>query len=1256
MEKMEDDISALLKRISERANDNVRRSMGEDVVLTQAINQSRQYYRENQMEDEQPIIQEPVRMVRQEPIETGRKKYVIQYKYGDEKFKTVDEDYILNNNPKIGDKIKFVHHIDSDQDDNWTIVDIVDETAYPNANMMNIPVRGVSYSPSEDVSIQNGGNCLITSLYYAFGYDKTIIGLDRFVDDIIKSFNLEKLDWTKFYDISQAEFKQNIINKIPMECCIDFILPYLKRKNKKIEMFIDTDEGLMLIKKLLFGKTDKKTRAHNLAYLTFSDSHIGRVDNIRNYNRLECKNVCKVPETTKYDPPKIFEQIELLFDSEPLIIDVIEFINNKNDIIIKKDYMFYNETQWIKFIYNVEDKCSQLKNGKRPVVVKRMFARDERYLKLRISVYKNKKNKLIINVNNPYSLLNKEGLVLTDDKHTKICELHNNLLEMFDGCSKRATKYNSSFNMDMLKFMTNNIKAVPRAIIGGVEYHRRGYVPFNIDMSKAYPSAIVAISGCYIPKYSSDACIMTGINSRPYDLVLCRKTNTEEPNYFYKGLDSMLIQNDYQLVFQFQLDEYTKLTERTPYRIIGVYQYSDLVKYDEDKKIYKAYEELINQGDKDLKLMGNKMTGMMEKSRKDKCSRLYTSLTDISAYCSDYGIPFKNIISEKINMEDETDEVFYCKIGTSRILKSQMITKLLIHSIVNMVIIRECLVLKKNYNANIDEIRTDGIKCHINPNQKMNLIKRYTPPENKSKFDLIGKFYYEPVEEPQNEETLNDKIIEWNDDTELSENIDDIPDNHFNTIPSKGFSSLLSTIIPHKIEPVIIDYNPHIEKIEIDETRMKNDKDYFMEVLNRKKFLIIEGEPGVGKDYCINKHIPETHNLTAFNTLARDFVNGSTVHSFLGIGIEGDTKNKKCESNEHINFSDIGLVDEQLYQIIIGFIEGRIKKGLLTTATIDIKRQLPNIVKHNSQINKVNKYRLLSMGTVVEYKQQERIKDPKDKQMISELTKLLDAGEDPYNTLKKYIKTKTIDEVITMFNPSEDIIIVQTNDRRDYINNRIIETHFGGMLYDVGMRMLYNGENDIQKKIYKKDEFIIKSISKNEIVLNQCLNNQNDLIIDITEMKKNFIYGFTITAYSIQGKTIYKGKTFIDNPSHPLLSYDGKSAIVAISRNVIMENNILIENDKNYNMFENGELNKFLKEKGFIEEDIKRIIDKLGRKINCGICGTKLVPTYYNSPNSITDYRPSEYDSKKKIFYCWSCSHRSDYKLILKNYGFGLED
>lgn len=1181
---MDNTIESLLSSIYESAKRTVDKA--NDPVLKQVLEQFRTYNQQNPIQEEEipiPVIPEPipvqpipvetksVKMVRQKPIKTGRTSYVIKFPFNGT-IKEVDQDEIVGSEYQVGDMVEIKNDEGSDKF-KWEILEVIKQIAYPKQSVFNLPVKGIHYSPFEDTSIQKGGNCLINSLYYAFGYDNSKnIKIHNFTDDILTAFIEKGLEWNDYYDITQSQFRKNVIGHIPMECSFDVVLPYLEKKNKKVKLFTEIDDGICLLKQLIYGNTKKERRYRNLALLTLSDSHIGKADLETNTDRVEKTINFKVPKISKYSPPKSYESITLLTNPTTVIDDIKKFISEKGDQIVKLDYMFYSEPQWIQLIHNIEHHCDKIEYGKRKVIVKRCTAQNNRYLRLQVMLYGTPTNKLSINITNPYSLLNKEGLVLDQDKYLKITTLYNNLLGMFDGCSDRQQKYNSHFNMNLLNFMTENIKSIPRAIIGYIEFKSSiRNTPFSIDLKKAYPSAIKVLSGTYIPKFSVNDNITTNVIPRPYDLVLCQKIDLDG-NDFMKGLDSMIVQNNQQLVFKFQLDTYYQMTGRSPYKTLGVLQYSDLVKYDADGKIYEAYKELINQNDKDLKLTGNKMTGMIEKTRQDKFSRLFKSLEDVSAYCNENEIPIKNIKKESVDMGDYIETVYYIKYGTSRIMKSQLNVKMLIHSLINLKIVNECIFLKRNYDASINCIKTDGIKGFV-PNEKyQSLVNQYSAPQDKQQFDIIGNFYYQPEPEPETND--EDEILDLD---QLNQELNQQQKSTawYYTIPSQWTNGLLTKTNQHKYPPTIIESisENDIDVLEIDETSMKNNKEYFMEVLHQKNFLIIKGDGGTGKDYSVNKHIPDTTNLTAFNSLARD-CNGSTIHSFLGFGIDGERNSRiKDKRYSHINLSDVGLYDERLLPDIIVYIQGRIDAGLTTTATIDIRHQLPDITQHNAKPNtNMGLNQLLKMATVVEYKQQERITDIDDKRRIEEITKLLDNGNDPYQTLKEYIETWTSQQVIQRFIPNQDIIITQTNDRRDFFNQQIIKQYFGGKPYAKGMIMLYNGDNDKKLQVFKKDEFEIMSIDTEYVKLKHILNSQNEITCSISEIDKNYIYNFTSTTYSIQGKTIRKGRTFIDDPSHPLLSYDGKSAIVAITRNIKFDNNILIKNDNNYDMFRNGYL------------------------------------------------------------------------------------
>ena len=1163
-----------------------------------------------------PVIKKVIKlartqMVRPTTVENGNYKYVLKDPNSN-KHITVDKSKIDGIDHKIGNVVELIEPSGSDPDTLiWDIVDMIPTRVYPTMTISQRPVGATDYCELEDGSIPHMDvNCLLATVYDSF---KTpTLTFDKFVQRVLESYQKEfpfgEHEWNNKCSLNQIEFMECVKNRTPVEFTGELLKPYLKRYNKEVQITRHErelkDNELQLIGKWSYGNTKKSTYKRNLLAVVMTDNHVGLISPTK--QRTIKTNHKTLKSSAKYTTPKEYPTDVVLINNIKQVIDIIKGFQT-NPITNKSHLIYDDDDTWGLFIYDIRNQISQIRIGKNPIHINETYPSDDRYLIVMLNC-KNGKERLTIQIDSPYRLSRKAGLKWTPETLKDCITKHNNLLEML------SSSYTSSMSLELLQFITQS-KTVPRAIIGSVESKQlkrmvsepyRNTVDFSygetkvkqviIDISKAYPSVLCDMSGSYLPKFKSYQHMVKynpEMRLRPFDIVLCKQvlydpTDTErrflgfdDNNFMYQ---CMFIQNPWQLHFVSGLKQFTKITGISPWEIHGVWRYSGIYKYDPKKHIYNTCKTIFNENKPNSKLLPNINTGKMEKTKDIKNSRIFKTLESVSEYAISNGYPLESIHEENITMPDGIEKVYYINIGTVRLTTNQIINKMLIHENINLKLIRKCKELISNYSGIvIARIATDSITAYIRESQYERFKNEYTKPTDVEPFSLIGQFF--------NEEKLNPLTVKTICD-------------YSNIGQFLPYESGLPTL-----------HVKRVNRVKINETKVKNDKSTFVELLNINKILIIEGNGGTGKDYCVHKHMPNTLSLCAYNSLSRSQEMGKTVHSFLGIGIDGTTGrvNKNDIEFDHLNISDTGLIEKQVLVILIDYILERQSKGLTTTLTLDRENQLPAISNDNAVYKGFGEYdqldRLYGKATVIRFEKQERITNPEHQQNILSITKRVKTGECPYKVLSEFIPVITEQDMVNTFDTINDTIITQTNKRTNELNRKIIEQHYDNP-YEIGMIMSYKGDNDYEKDIYKETSLKITKIDDTGLTLSVVSDPTTTIFVSSDTIKYMLSYTFCKTVYSFQGHTKRVGILFIDNPHHPLSNHNGKSTAVAITRHIDFDKCRLVESNKNYDWVNTKELITFYTKLN-IDIPFDKVKSGMLKHKKCAICKCKVFAPYF---------------------------------------------
>ncbi len=141
---------------------------------------------------------------------------------------------------------------------------------------------------------------------------------------------------------------------------------------------------------------------------------------------------------------------------------------------------------------------------------------------------------------------------------------------------------------------------------------------------------------------------------------------------------------------------------------------------------------------------------------------------------------------------------------------------------------------------------------------------------------------------------------------------------------------------------------------------------------------------------------------------------------------------------------------------------------------------------------------------------------------------------------KKYNNSFLVNEIIKYRANSyknADIIICNSNAECKEYNNLMLE-HLNIKFGDIGCKIICM-TNDLRKKdIYNSFDYVIKEINDDQITLD------DETIITIEELKKNFEPAYAITMYKCQG---HEYESFYI-PDSSLTFIDGRKAYTIISR------------------------------------------------------------------------------------------------------------
>ena len=1101
---------------------------------------------------------------------------------------------------KIGDEYDSVSIEDSWRNViEWTVIEVKETRVIDGLNMLNRPVGSTEHSYLENRKIQDGGNCLINTIYEVV---KTpTLTKSKLTDRILNEITIDK--WEQLYNISKDEFKRRINENENVECSIETVQPYLEKYKKQMNVFVHTADkidsvgyDIICVNTINYGETVKRTNNHNLIQIILTDNHTGllTISDCRTKSITDKTNETDKPnEPYQYpviiQPPKpkpLDSEIKLITSIQPIIETINQYILNHKSI--DNTYMFNDDSTWGQFIEDTVKAVDPLRIGDKQFIVSKYYPINHRYGEFKIIGSFNRKSKMIIKIKSPYTLCMKNKVIISPQELNKMINYTNQLTTHV-----LNSQYNSTINLETFDWIVNNPRSCPRACIGvstDIIYVQdiSNKYQVNLDISKAYPSAIVKLSNTYIPKFSEDQVVLKyneGDWYRQYDLILCEKLEIIGDRYD-KMLDNIIIQNKFQFHYKKTLDKYENLTHRRPYTPIGVLRYSSIILYDKYNMIYNTYKNLINEDDKNLKLIGNSITGKMEKNKHIYKSKQFSTIESVSSYCTDMNISTDKIREYEIDMPSGIDHTFEIEKGISTIIENQLVPKMLIHSMINISLIETIIYINKNYkSAFLISIQTDGLTYYFNRTDTEMILNEYTKP-NIPQFKTIGNMYSKGIHDTD-EYPLND------------------------ILQRTSISKITDIEIPNIFEK-------YDNIIEIDEIRMKSDKEYFQSILSQTNILIIEGSGGTGKDYSINNLNKNVLNVCAMNSLSRalnkctDDSIACTAHQFLSVGIDGSHSSKinprKLEF-DLINFSDAGLMPNNIQVIMIEYILDRQSKGLPTTLTLD-KNQLSAITHNNSSLT--NHHSPLDIlykhGTVITYTNQERIKGIENQQNLADILTQTNHGTCPYQMLSRYLPIMAEQEVVNTFNPDNDVIITPTNARREYFTNAITKKHFNNIPYVIGMKMVYIGQNDTELKLFKATQLVITNVSDIEITLNN-LQEDTEVKIPIDKATSKLAHGFCKTIYSVQGTTIRNGVVFIDEPHHPL-SGGGKSLSVSLTRNIDFLKNILIRSTKNYDWVMTRSLNDFIIDRK-IEYSIEQVRHNLTVNKNCYFCNCKVFAPYF---------------------------------------------
>ena len=1125
-------------------------------------------------------------------------------------------------NYKIGDTYVRIDDSTSQRDiETWKVINSKQGVAIRDINMINRPIGLSDYSHLENKMIQDGGNCLINTIYESVK-TKTLTKT-QLVDQVIKAYNnkYKSNEWHNRYNISQATFREHIDSNTNVECSIDIILPYLETHNKKLSIYKETaykkddTPNIECIKEFNFGNTIKKICNHNLIKLILTDEHGGMLiseDNIRIKRRVHDKKTFpKIIKPKEYK--NISNDIILITDIEPIQSTIQKYIRTYKSIEV--EYMYNDDDTWSQFIDSIELYISTIEIEKRPLGFGKYYPIEKRYgmISIRGATIKNFKSKidrskLNINIRAPYTLINVDNIQLDNVLFKGIVKYTNSL-----NTHVLNPKYNSTLEEGVFEFMTTNPRSCPRAIIGKTvsqidekkEYDRspnpdkfvlnKDRLMVDIDMSKAYPAIICDMSCLFMPRFNGNQKIIKyiqGMKIRKLDLLLVERVDTIGV-YNEKLLDRMFLQNGLTLQFKRSIDKYFRLTKRSPYRILGILKYSSVYIYDEHGHIFNTYKDLINMDNKNMKIIGNIPTGKLERHTHEFKSKSFKTIESVSSYCNDNEISIDNIVDDEIIMPDRIEHIYHAELGTAEITTNQMINKIYIHSTLNLRLIGEMKYILSKYKHSVPwSIQTDGITFCIDQPHIYEFIREYSTPTNKTPFELIGNFYYR-----------SPKYIKQQ---PLTEEYHTIRRNHISYI-----SEDTNIVLPEIFEKCE-------NRIDIDEDLMKNDKIYFNKILKQKNILIIEGSGGTGKDFCINKNCSNVLNIASTNALSREH-KGITAHSFLGVSFDGTFGkiNKRNLEFEVLNISDATLMGDDIQAILVKYVLDRQSKGLCSTITLD-KNQLSAITSDNSltadhykPLDELYKY-----GTVVRFVQQERITDKEDQLHIEEIIKRVQCEENPRKVLNEYLSKMSTNEIINTCDPENDIFIAQTNEVKNRFSKSIVHRRFNDIPYTIGMKMIYSGKNDLKKNICKATVLRITKITESTITLNVLkeLADDEEVSIDIPieDAPDKLSYPYAQTPFTLQGRTVY-GKTYIDCPDHPISINEGKNIAVIITRNRVFSNNILIDDgvkNKNYDWVNTIALNEFIKDRN-ITYRIEQLRKDLTTHTHCHFCEETVFAPYF---------------------------------------------
>ena len=280
---------------------------------------------------------------------------------------------------------------------------------------------------------------------------------------------------------------------------------------------------------------------------------------------------------------------------------------------------------------------------------------------------------------------------------------------------------------------------------------------------------------------------------------------------------------------------------------------------------------------------------------------------------------------------------------------------------------------------------------------------------------------------------------------------------------------------------------------------------------------------GCGKSYAC-RHMEKRGHKVLFvaptNKLAYNYgADGCTINRFVGIGLTEESKMARFDASSYdtIVFDEIFFSSVRKLARIKRYCEEHPEKIIIATGdtcqleSIDcITNQHDYDEYYNSCIDQI-------FPISMYFRENKRLKDPRDKEILRQLKKdIFDESIPIETTIKKYFKL--VKEWSTVYN------IAYRNSTCGSVSKVVRERILKKVdPYEVGEILICRTYFKMKKFVFQVNyEYTITEITQDNITLNQ------KLIVPIHLIKKNFVHNFCRTCHSFQGSSIDDAITIFD--------------------------------------------------------------------------------------------------------------------------------